>query len=158
MKIGKNKFVSLIYELRCCNKNGSIVEIVTAEEPLTFVYGRGELLDEFESNLKGLKKGDDFEFQIIADNAYGHFSEDAVVDLPKEIFEQAGVNLKEILFIGNEVPMKDKDGNEYTGIIVKLKKSSVVVDFNHPLAGEDLYFKGEVIEVRTPTAEELEDY
>jgi FKBP-type peptidyl-prolyl cis-trans isomerase SlyD len=57
--------------------------------------------------------------------------------------------------VGNEVPMMDRDGNRINGIINEITDTSVKMDFNHPMAGTDLCFKGKIIDVRDATAEEI---
>ncbi|MTU74588.1 peptidylprolyl isomerase, partial [Parabacteroides merdae] len=56
---------------------------------------------------------------------------------------------------GNTVPMMDSNGNRMNGSVLEVKEDVVVMDFNHPLAGETLHFNGEVIDVHEPTAEEI---
>jgi FKBP-type peptidyl-prolyl cis-trans isomerase SlyD len=155
MTIQENKVVSLVYQLRVDGKEGDIVETVQKEKPFVFLYGAGNLLPKFEEELSGLKAGDNFEFQIDADSAYGQASEEAILDLPRNIFEVDGKIDEEIIKVGNVVPMQDKDGNKFNGIILEMKDDAIKVDFNHPLAGDDLFFQGEVVEVRDANEEEL---
>jgi len=63
---------------------------------------------------------------------------------------------EEMLYEGNSIPMMDEQGNKLTGVITSVQDDQVVMDFNHPLAGMNLYFKGEVIEVRDATPDEIE--
>ena len=81
--------------------------------------------------------------------------EDHVLDLPKNIFEVEGKFDSEIIKEGNTVPMMDSNGNRLNGSVLEVKDDVVVMDFNHPLAGETLHFSGEVIDVHEPTAEEI---
>ena len=156
MTIQENKVVSLVYQLRVDGKEGDIVETVQKEKPFVFLYGAGNLLPKFEEELSGLKAGDNFEFQIDADSAYGQASEEAILDLPRHIFEVEGKIDEEVIKVGNVVPMQDKDGNKFNGIILEMKDDAIKVDFNHPLAGDDLFFQGEVVEVRDANEDELE--
>jgi len=156
MTIQENKVVSLVYQLRVDGKEGDIVETVQKEKPFVFLYGAGNLLPKFEEELSGLKAGDNFEFQIDADSAYGQASEEAILDLPRHIFEVDGKIDEEVIKVGNVVPMQDKDGNKFNGIILEMKDDAIKVDFNHPLAGDDLFFQGEVVEVRDANEDELE--
>ena len=106
MKIGENEktFVALSYELTV---DGEVVEKVTAESPLQFIYGAGFLLPKFEAHLKGLSKGDDFAFHLDTEDAYGPVISEAVVDLPKEVFMVDGKIEDGLLEIGNQLPMSD---------------------------------------------------
>ena len=155
MEISKNKVVELSYILHFDDFNGDIIEEVTNDNPFTFIYESGFMLDAFENNIKGLKKDDTFKFKIACNDAYGEVNEKNIVDLPKNVFEVDGKFNKEIIFAGAKVPMKDEQGNEFDGFIIDITKDTVIVDFNHPMAGEDLYFEGRVLNVREATKEEL---
>ena len=156
MEISKNKVVKLIYILHFDDFNGDIIEEVKTDSPFTFIYETGFMLEAFENNIKGLKKDDAFKFKIACNDAYGEVNEKNIVDLPKNVFEVDGKFNKEIIFAGAKVPMKDEQGNEFDGFIIDITKNTVIVDFNHPMAGEDLYFEGRVLNVREATKEELE--
>jgi FKBP-type peptidyl-prolyl cis-trans isomerase SlyD len=153
--IKENKVVSLTYELRINDEQGEVVEKVEKASPLTFLFGRGNLLPDFEANLKGLKEGDAFRFKLEPDKAYGEVSEEAVVDLPRNIFEVEGKIDDTLLEVGNSIPMQDNSGNRLNGIVIGVGDDSVKMDFNHPLAGETLYFEGEVAGIREASNEEL---
>lgn len=153
--ISKNKVVRLTYELRDAG-NDTLIEKVEKEQPFTFLYGVGGLVEEFETNLANLKVGDSFDFKIKSENAYGAIDETAVVDIPKEAFMIDGKLQDDMLEVGNVLPMRDNDGNFLQGRITGLTDSAVLMDFNHPLAGKDLHFKGEILEVRAATAEEID--
>ncbi len=155
MKIEKNKFVSLIYELRETNPEGRIIEAIDENKPMTFIYGNGRLLPQFEVNLHALNKGDTFNFVLGSDAAYGERREDMIIDVPLSIFETKGKIDETVCSVGNEVPMMDRDGNRINGIINEITDTSVKMDFNHPMAGTDLSFKGKIIDVRDATAEEI---
>lgn len=155
MNISKNKVVSLSYELRLEGKDGEIIETVNADRPLVFIFGSGNLLPEFERNIENLKTGDEFSFLLPSDDAYGSAVDEAVVEIPKTAFMVDGELDENLLFEGNAIPMTDSDGNHLNGVVVEIKDDSVVMDFNHPLAGDDLFFSGAIVEVRDATAEEL---
>lgn len=155
MKIAKNTVVSLTYELKANDASGALVEKVDETEPFVFLFGNGSLLKEFEDNLAGLEPGKAFEFLITSENAYGGFSEEAVIDLPRSIFEEEGP-ADEILVVGNYLTLEDQHGNPLRGRIKAVGAENVTMDFNHPLAGQNLHFKGGVVDVREATASELE--
>lgn len=151
----KNSVISIVYELRSGSKEGEIVESLTPENPLTFIYGTGGLLPKFEENLTGLKTGDNFEFLLNSEDAYGPVVESAVVHVPLNIFEVDGKVDENLLKVGNTVPMMDAQGRRMNGKVMTIEAEAVQMDFNHPMAGNDLFFKGEVTEVREATEEEL---
>ena len=90
------------------------------------------------------------DFHIAAADGYGEFDEEAVANLPKDMF-----NGTEIPEIGEVLPLQDNNGNRFQGQVVSVTEDSVIVDLNHPMAGQDLHFKGEILNVRPATPEEL---
>jgi len=155
MNIAKNKVVSVHYELRVNGTDGELVESTLDHNPLTFIYGVGSMLPKFESNIGGMQVGDAFDFTLLSDDAYGPVEKESIVELEKNVFKVDGVIKEDLFELGKIVPMQDNQGNMFNGRIIEVKKDSVLMDFNHPLAGEDLSFKGTVIDVREATAEEL---
>jgi FKBP-type peptidyl-prolyl cis-trans isomerase SlyD len=155
MKIENNKMVSLIYELREGDSEGRILETLNENRPLTFVYGTGRLLPFFESNIIALANGDLFAFTLKAEVAYGERREDMIIDVPVSIFETDGKINEEICYVGNEVPMMDTKGNPLNGVINEITATYVKMDFNHPMAGLDLFFTGKIVDVRDATDHEL---
>jgi FKBP-type peptidyl-prolyl cis-trans isomerase SlyD len=155
MKIENNTMVSLIYELRESDHEGRIIETLDETRPLKFIYGTGRLLPVFESNISSLKAGDPFRFKLSSEAAYGDKREDMIINVPIAVFETDGVLNEDICKVGNEVPMSDSEGNPLTGIINEITDSYVRMDFNHPMAGLDLFFSGKIIDVREATEHEL---
>ena len=155
MNISKNKSVSLSYELRVDGKDGEIIETVGADRPLTFIFGTNSLVPGFERNVENLKTGDHFAFLLPCEEAYGRALEEAVVEIPITAFAVDGEIDHEMLVEGAAIPMRDAQGNRLDGIVAEVKGDTVVMDFNHPLAGDDLYFSGTVVNVREATPEEL---
>ena len=158
MKIEKDKVVSLTYELRIKDESGeqTLMETATKEQPMVFLFGASGLPDQFEENLDGLNPGDTFSFTLNAQDGYGDFDENAVVELPKQVFEIEGSVPDNMLEEGNFIPMSDSEGNQLQGRVAKVTDATVTMDFNHPLAGKDLHFEGKVEDVRDATQEELD--
>ena len=156
MKIEKNKVVSVTYDLRTEGHEGQIVESATVEQPLRFIYDAGMMLPAFEQNLAGLSEGDTFQFKLSADEAYGQIVPENVIDIPKSAFEIDGKIEDGLLEKDNIIPLQDQQGNRFDGRVEKVNDDTVTMDFNHPMAGKDLYFTGKIIEVRDATPEELD--
>jgi FKBP-type peptidyl-prolyl cis-trans isomerase SlyD len=152
MKIEPQHVVSLTYDLYVNQEDGKegLVESATLEQPLVFLYGAGQMLPKFEEHLSTLSTGDNYEFRLTAEDAYGEYDEEAVANLPKEMF--AGNDLPEI---GSVLPLQDNEGHHFQGQVVSIAEDSVIVDLNHPMAGQALHFKGSIINVRPATPEEL---
>jgi FKBP-type peptidyl-prolyl cis-trans isomerase SlyD len=155
MKIEKNKMVSLIYELREGDSGGRIIETLDELKPLTFLYGTGRLLPFFESNISDLGIGESFMFTLTSEMAYGERREEMIVDVPVSVFESDGKINEDICRVGNEVPMMDGEGNPLNGTISEITDTFVKMDFNHPMAGLDLFFTGKIVDVRDATDYEL---
>ncbi len=156
MKIEKEKYVSLLYELRENDSDGRIIEELNPERPLNFIFGMGRIIPGFESGIDSLSKGDDFAFKLSPSEAYGEKREEMVVNVPLNLFEKDGKIDESICFVGNMVPMSDNTGRRIDGVIIEIGDSFVVMDFNHPLAGSSLHFSGKIVEVRDATEKELE--
>ncbi|MDR2424316.1 MAG: FKBP-type peptidyl-prolyl cis-trans isomerase [Prevotellaceae bacterium] len=152
MKIEQNKVVSLSYKLET---EGDVIETVTKEKPMQFMYGVGYLLPKFEENIQNMSTGDKFDFTLQAADAYGEWDDDAVFDLPKTVFEIDGKFDSSHVKIGENIPMQDNQGNRMYGTVEAIGDNSVTMNFNHPLAGNSLHFCGEVVDVRDATPEDL---
>jgi FKBP-type peptidyl-prolyl cis-trans isomerase SlyD len=99
--------------------------------------------------------GDKFDFTINPADAYGEYNEEHLMELPKTVFEVDGKFDANMVKEGNVVPMMDSSGNRLNGSVMEVKDDIVLIDFNHPLAGETLHFSGEVIDVHNPTEQEI---
>jgi len=159
MKITANKSVSAEYELYVDGEEGGeqeLMERATAEAPLSFIYGVGMMLPKFEEKLFGLAVGDKFDFTLTEEEAYGPYEDENVLDLERGIFEIDGKLDSEVVYEGNVVPLMDNEGHRINAQVVEVTDTHVKVDLNHPLAGENLHFKGSVLEVREATEKELQ--
>lgn len=159
MIIEKNKVVSVNYVLTVYEKEGdaeTLVEETSIENPFVFLYGNGDLLEDFETALSGKIKGDKFDFKAAYERGYGQIHLDHIVNVPIEAFKDEDGNMdEEMVVVGNMLPMHDHEGNRMQGLVVEITDTYVKMDFNHPLAGKNLHFTGEVLEVRPATLEEL---
>lgn len=157
MIIDANKVVSLTYELQVDDENGEkmLVEKVERENPMVFLFGVSGLPEQFEANIAGMHEGDTFEFSIDPEEGYGQFDEEAVVNLPKNIFQVDGQIDHEMLQVGNIIPMTNQEGHKLQGKVVEVDEESVLMDFNHPLAGLNMHFKGQIVGIRDASQEEL---
>lgn len=153
-----NKYITAAYELFVMTDGEKeMKEKATAEHPFQFITGLGGTLDIFEKKLKGLNKGDKFEFTIPANDAYGDFEEENVRRVPKNMFEIEGKFDEERIFEGNVIPLMDSEGHHFYGTVTEVAADTIVIDLNHPLAGKDLTFIGEIIDSRPATNEEIQE-
>lgn len=158
METAENKYITVAYKLYTIEDGEKeLVEEAKAEHPFQFISGMGTTLEAFENQIVPLKKGDKFDFTIPSAEAYGEYNDEHVLDLPKHIFEIEGKFDSERIVAGNIVPLMDSEGRRMNGTVVEVKPDIVVVDMNHPLAGADLNFVGEVVESRPATNEEIQE-
>ena len=108
------------------------------------------MLPKFEQNLEGLSQGDMYDFELSAEDAYGVKDEGAVAELPTDMF--IGTSLPAVDSI---LPLQDNEGNQFKARVTIVSDAVVSVDLNHPMAGQDLHFKGMILNVREATQEEL---
>ena len=157
MPIAKNNVVFISYQLAFPDEDGQpdVVEIVDEKEPMVFIHGLSGLPEAFETNLLGLNEGDTFDFSISAEDAYGNVDPNAIIQLPKSIFQAEGQNADDILQIGNFIPMTDDQGNRMQGLVVSIEGETVTMDFNHPLAEKTFMFQGKILKIRDATPDEI---
>ena len=156
METTNNKYLTVAYKLYTIEDGEKeFAEEATAAHPFQFISGLGMTLEPFEAELQGLEKGARFDFVIKAADAYGEYDEEHVLDLPREIFLIDGKFDSERITEGAIVPLMTSEGQRVNGSVVEVKPDVVVMDMNHPLAGCDLNFVGEVVESRPATNEEL---
>ncbi len=158
MQITNEKVVTLSYELTVTDADGQkeLIETVENDDPMAFIQGMSGLPEAFEDNIEGLSEDDNFEFSIPAEDGYGDFDPTAIVELPKDIFKVDGEFVEEMLEVGNYLPMTDDTGNQLNGRVISVENDVVKMDFNHPLVGKEMSFKGTIIGVRDATQSELD--
>lgn len=140
--IQNNSQVILHFDLKL--KDGSAVDSTRVnKKPAKMVMGDGSLTPNFEACLLGLRKGDRKVFEIAANDAFGMPNPDNIYHLDRAKFA-ADEKLEEGMIMGFAQP----DGSELPGIIRSVAGQSVTVDFNHPLAGQDIIFDVEIVDVR----------
>jgi len=152
MKAEKGKQVDVHYVLHIDGPEGEVVEKTTDGDPLRFVLGEDPMLPKFEGAVDGLEAGSRFTLSITCADAYGEEEADLFMEFPKsEFFGDDGTLDEELFAEGEVIPMQTQDGQVVHGVVAEVKLNTIVIDFNHPLAGENLYFDGEVVAVAEPT-------
>ena len=133
-----------------------LVEETKSGQPFQFISGFGIALDAFEQQLTPLEVGDEFDFALTKDQAYGDYRDDMRLDLEREVFSINGHFDHEHIYNDAVIPLQNEEGRRFYGRVVEVGEEKVKVDLNHPLAGETLHFKGVVLENREATAKEIE--
>ncbi len=115
------------------------------DEPTTFVMGDGSVSEGLELALYGLSAGDKQSLTMQPDQAFGPRDDAKVQPMPRANFDPE-MELEPGLIIGFTTP----DGHEVAGVVHELQGQDVIIDFNHPLAGMEVVFEVEVLEVVAP--------
>ena len=147
MKINKDSVVIMHYAVS--DSEDTLIDSSYDHKPLEIIHGTGYLIPGLEGALIDHSAGDKFEVEVNAAQAYGERFDDYVQTVPKSLFE--GI---EDLDVGTQLRASTDDG-EQTVIVIDVQGDEITVDGNHPLAGLDLKFEVEIIEVRPATEEEL---
>lgn len=149
MEIKKDTVVSVDYRLHL--GDGKYIDESDASDPLVYLHGHDEVIPGLEKALEGKKAGDSLKTTIPPEDAYGEYNPEGVDEVPREEFP-ADLPLEE----GGLVSATDEDGDDVDFLVKEIRGNTVVVDFNHPLAGKTLHYEVTVREVRAATEEELE--
>lgn len=153
----QNKYIAVAYKLYAeADGEREFVEEATKEKPFVFISGFGETLPRFEELVAGLATGDEFDFTLSPDDAYGDYVDERVLELDKAIFSIDGKFDDKQIYEGAIVPLQNEDGNHFLAQVVSVGDDKVTVDLNHPLAGQSLNFKGQVVESHEATNHEIE--
>jgi FKBP-type peptidyl-prolyl cis-trans isomerase SlyD len=146
--IQPNRHVTLDYELR--DEGGALVDASEADggEPMRYVHGYGMIVPGLEAALAGLAVGDEREVVVPPDAAYGDYDDDLVLELDRSELPQA-------VDVGDELVAESPDGDELMLSVLEVRNDVVVVDGNHPLAGQTLSYHVKVRDVREATDEEI---
>lgn len=149
LKIKEGMVVSLDYTLRL--DDGEVVDSSEGDEPLQYLHGYGQIIPGLEKALVGLAVGDSKTVVVPPDEAYGDMDMEAFEIVPRSMFPD-DLELEE----GLELSLRDAETDEpFDATIAEIRETEVMLDFNHPLAGETLYFEVSVPAIRPATAEEL---
>lgn len=155
-----NKYITLAYKLFTIEdgeEDEEPVEVANRRHPFQFISGLNLVLEKFEENVRDLVRGDEFDFIIPCADAYGDFNDELMFDVPQTVFMMDGKIDLNYIHEGAIVPMMAEDGSRFNATIIEIKKDTVTIDLNHPRAGQDLHFKGHVIENRPATNDEISE-
>jgi FKBP-type peptidyl-prolyl cis-trans isomerase SlpA len=139
-EVGPQKLVSLHFSLAL--EEGEIIDSCFDSRPARFVVGDGKLLPGFETCLFGMKAGEEQEFTLTAEQAFGPRNPDNLQDYPRYRFP-ADLPLSRGLMLD----FADQSGSSQAGIVDSFDSDNVRIDFNHPLAGRTVVFRARIIDV-----------
>lgn len=147
MKIEQDKVAQIEYTLT--NSAGEVMDKSNGQ-PLAYLHGHHNLIPGLEAELLGKAVGDKFTATIAATDAYGEKHDGMIQQVPSELFQ--GV---EKIEVGMRFEAQSDQGTQSVEIVA-IDGDQVTVDANHPLAGQDLTFEVEIMDIRDASAEELE--
>jgi FKBP-type peptidyl-prolyl cis-trans isomerase SlpA len=140
MKLQIETGMSVTLHFSLVLEDGHIIDSNFESEPATFSVGDGNLLPGFESTLMGLVNGDEREFTVPPEQAFGQHNPQNVQAVERGNFDQ------EELELGAMFSFQNGDG-ELPGVIVDVDDNEVMIDFNHPLAGKNIIFQVKIIDI-----------
>jgi FKBP-type peptidyl-prolyl cis-trans isomerase 2 len=123
-------------------KDGSVFDTSANREPLEFTIGGGQIIPDFEEAVLGMNPGDSKTIDVPAERAYGPRREDMVVSVDRAQFPD---DIRPE--VGEQLQIKQPDGRAAVVTITEVSDDSVILDANHPLAGEDLTFDIQLVNV-----------
>jgi FKBP-type peptidyl-prolyl cis-trans isomerase SlyD len=139
------RVLSFNYTLK--DMKGQVLDSST-DGPLAFLEGASQIIPKLESEISGLNVGDKKNVKLAAQDAYGLPNPKMIIDVPKQELSHLKIEVGSFLQLdtGNQLKMVR---------VTQISDSSVTLDGNHPLAGMDLEFDVEMVEVRAATEEEM---
>ena len=148
-KVEKNKVVKFHYTLKDKETGEVLDSSQQYGEPLTVLIGANNIIPGLERQMEGMEVGEKKTIEVKAEEAYGPKDENLIQKIPIENFQ--GIELQKGLPLQAQTP----DGQIINLVVVDFDDKEVVVDMNHPLAGKDLVFDVEIVDVRDATLEEI---
>jgi FKBP-type peptidyl-prolyl cis-trans isomerase 2 len=140
MKIADGKTVIIDYTLSL--KNGDIIETTHDDEPVTYVQGSGEVIDGLERAVLGFEKGTKKDIILPVDQAFGARDPEALIEIPKTDLPPESLVPETIIHANGP------KGQTINGKVLEVKEETVIVDFNHPLAGQEIYCAVHIVDVQ----------
>ena len=122
--------------------DGSEFDSSSGGDPLEFTIGSGQIIPGLDREIAGMAVGDTKTVTVVADEAYGPRQPEAVQEVPRDVVPE-GINL----VVGNRLQATTADGGQMVVTIAAVSEETVTMDANHPLAGEDLVFEVELVEI-----------
>ncbi len=122
--------------------DGTVYQTTVGNQPLEFVIGKGSMLADFEEAVIGMKTGESKTITIAAADAYGEYREDLIITIKRSQI-QGGEDVK----VGDYLTVTNSDGRTSQVKVIDVSDANVTIDANYPLAGEDLTFKIDLLEI-----------
>lgn len=147
MKIEKNRVVGIHYTLT--DNEGKILDSSIGNQPLMYLHGNGNLIPGLENALEGKRKNDKLIVKVEPELGYGEFDENMIFEVNRSQFDYSGEIKK-----GMQFQMHTQHGHQRV-TVSKIEGDVIILDGNHPLAGQELNFDVEITEVREASHDEI---
>lgn len=147
--IDDNHVISMHYQLN--NGFGELIDSSQGDLPMVYMHNTNVLLPTLERELTGHRAGDNLAVTIYPEDGYGYPDEELIAEWPRESIETS-----QELVLGMRFKALAKDGDSQMVTVTEIRDDTVVLDANHPLAGQVLNFTIAIVSVREPTSTELE--
>ena len=147
MKIEKDKYVSIHYTLK--DKEENVLDSSYGTEPLSYIHGRGYLIPGLERELEGKSTGEKFSAIIQAKDGYGEYKSELVMEVSRDRFDtdfeiELGMQFQAMTAAGPSIVR-----------VIEINGDKIKIDANHEMAGKELHFEVEIVDVRNASEEEL---
>ncbi|WP_447974477.1 FKBP-type peptidyl-prolyl cis-trans isomerase [Nitrospira sp. Kam-Ns4a] len=140
MTVSSGKEISIEYTLRLEDK--SVLDTNVGKEPLTYTQGAHQIIPGLEKALEGMKKGESKHVTVAPKDGYGEHDPKAFQEVSKEMIPP------DALKVGTKLTGRRPDGRTVVVEVKEVKDKTVVLDFNHPLAGKTLYFDVKILDIK----------
>jgi FKBP-type peptidyl-prolyl cis-trans isomerase SlyD len=141
-QIREGSQVALEYTLS--DESGTVIESNKGKQPMSYIHGKSQIIPGLEKELSGMKVGEEKKIQVKPEDGYGPINPDAFQEVPKDKLPP------EALKVGAMLMAQGPRGQGISVRVHEIKDTTVIVDFNHPMAGKTLSFDVKVSEIKTP--------
>lgn len=124
-------------------RSGETFDSSQGRDPLEFTVGAGQMIKGFDEGVKGMQVGDKKTVEIAADDAYGQKEATNLIEFPKDQFPP---NMDPE--VGHQLMLSNDQGQQFPVVIAEVRETTVILDANHPLAGQDLIFDIEMVDIQ----------
>lgn len=131
--------------------DGEVIDHSQDTGPIQFMQGYGQIIPGLENALYGMAAGESKEVVVSPVEGYGEEDAEAYAEIPLSEFPP-----EMPLHVGVELQLRDQDGDEFEAFIEEIGENTVLLNFNHPLAGKELHFSVTVVDIRQASEEEIE--
>jgi FKBP-type peptidyl-prolyl cis-trans isomerase SlyD len=141
-QIREGSQVALEYTLS--DEAGTVIESNKGKQPMSYIHGKSQIIPGLEKELSGMKVGEEKKIQVKPEDGYGPVNPDAFQEVPKDKLPP------EALKVGTMLMAQGPQGQGIPVRVHEVKDTTVIMDFNHPMAGKTLSFDVKISEIKTP--------